>query len=178
MFDGLRQVDECCCLLKPPIHPTSCIFLVRIQKLPRLLVTTSDGHLYLYNLDPQDGGECVLIKKHRWWCSSATHCSKCVEVDLWHIKGTIAGYNFALELLNFVAGQSSCLPPKPCKSSGVFPSSSTDPKWVLIHDLGRNSLSTLWVMGGRLVPTLVVSLWFSCEFQSVDVVYMIEHPSF
>lgn len=40
-------------------------FLFRIQKLPRLLVTTSDGHLYIYNLDPQDGGECVLIKKHR-----------------------------------------------------------------------------------------------------------------
>ncbi|XP_053143836.1 WD repeat domain phosphoinositide-interacting protein 1 isoform X1 [Hemicordylus capensis] len=38
--------------------------LSTIQKLPRLLVTTSDGHLYLYNLDPQDGGECVLIKKH------------------------------------------------------------------------------------------------------------------
>lgn len=41
-------------------------FRVRIQKLPRLLVTTSDGHLYIYNLDPQDGGECVLIKKHRY----------------------------------------------------------------------------------------------------------------
>ncbi|XP_064323190.1 WD repeat domain phosphoinositide-interacting protein 1 isoform X2 [Phalacrocorax carbo] len=38
--------------------------LSTIQKLPRLLVTTSDGHLYIYNLDPQDGGECVLIKKH------------------------------------------------------------------------------------------------------------------
>ncbi|EOA92691.1 WD repeat domain phosphoinositide-interacting protein 1 [Anas platyrhynchos] len=40
--------------------------LSTIQKLPRLLVTTSDGHLYIYNLDPQDGGECVLIKKHRY----------------------------------------------------------------------------------------------------------------
>ncbi|NP_001086874.1 WD repeat domain, phosphoinositide interacting 1 L homeolog [Xenopus laevis] len=38
--------------------------LVTIQKLPRLLVTSSSGHLYVYNLDPQDGGECVLIKKH------------------------------------------------------------------------------------------------------------------
>ncbi|KAK9407065.1 WD repeat domain phosphoinositide-interacting protein 1 [Crotalus adamanteus] len=38
--------------------------LSTIQKLPRLLVTTSGGHLYIYNLDPQDGGECVLIKKH------------------------------------------------------------------------------------------------------------------
>ncbi|KAG8430356.1 hypothetical protein GDO86_017932 [Hymenochirus boettgeri] len=40
--------------------------LVTIQKLPRLLVhrESSSGHLYVYNLDPQDGGECVLIKKH------------------------------------------------------------------------------------------------------------------
>ncbi|KAJ8363670.1 hypothetical protein SKAU_G00125010 [Synaphobranchus kaupii] len=39
--------------------------LATIQKLPRLLVASSDGHLYIYNVDPQDGGECVLIKKHR-----------------------------------------------------------------------------------------------------------------
>ncbi|XP_054989243.1 WD repeat domain phosphoinositide-interacting protein 1 [Sorex araneus] len=38
--------------------------LATIQKLPRLLVASSDGHLYIYNLDPQDGGECVLIKTH------------------------------------------------------------------------------------------------------------------
>ncbi|XP_035258659.1 WD repeat domain phosphoinositide-interacting protein 1-like isoform X2 [Anguilla anguilla] len=39
--------------------------LATIQKLPRLLVASSDGHLYIYNVDPQDGGECVLVKKHR-----------------------------------------------------------------------------------------------------------------
>ncbi|XP_015211599.1 WD repeat domain phosphoinositide-interacting protein 1 isoform X2 [Lepisosteus oculatus] len=39
--------------------------LATIQKLPRLLVASSDGHLYIYNLDPQDGGECMLVKKHR-----------------------------------------------------------------------------------------------------------------
>ncbi|XP_075034066.1 WD repeat domain phosphoinositide-interacting protein 1 isoform X1 [Mixophyes fleayi] len=44
-------------------HKNACT-LVTIQKLPRLLVTSSSGHLYIYNLDPQDGGECVLIKKH------------------------------------------------------------------------------------------------------------------
>ena len=38
---------------------------LRIQKLPRLLVVSSSGHLYVYNLDPQDGGDCVLIKTHR-----------------------------------------------------------------------------------------------------------------
>ncbi|KAI1896649.1 hypothetical protein AGOR_G00096940 [Albula goreensis] len=39
--------------------------LATIQKLPRLLVASSDGHLYIYNVDPQDGGECVLVNKHR-----------------------------------------------------------------------------------------------------------------
>lgn len=38
---------------------------VRIQKLPRLLMASSDGYLYIYNVDPQDGGECVLVQKHR-----------------------------------------------------------------------------------------------------------------
>ncbi|XP_056153084.1 WD repeat domain phosphoinositide-interacting protein 1-like isoform X2 [Lampris incognitus] len=39
--------------------------LTTIQKLPRLLVASSDGHLYIYNLDPQDGGDCVLVQTHR-----------------------------------------------------------------------------------------------------------------
>uniref|UniRef100_A0A663M4Z5 WD repeat domain, phosphoinositide interacting 1 n=1 Tax=Athene cunicularia TaxID=194338 RepID=A0A663M4Z5_ATHCN len=54
--------------------------LSTIQKLPRLLVTTSDGHLCIYNLDPQDGGECVLIKKHSLLGSGKTEENK--ENDL------------------------------------------------------------------------------------------------
>uniref|UniRef100_A0A3Q0QXU2 WD repeat domain, phosphoinositide interacting 1 n=1 Tax=Amphilophus citrinellus TaxID=61819 RepID=A0A3Q0QXU2_AMPCI len=38
--------------------------LATIQKLPRLLVASSDRYLYIYNVDPQDGGECVLVQKH------------------------------------------------------------------------------------------------------------------
>ncbi|XP_053716908.1 WD repeat domain phosphoinositide-interacting protein 1-like [Synchiropus splendidus] len=38
--------------------------LTTVQKLPRLLVASSDGNLYIYNVDPQDGGECVLVQKH------------------------------------------------------------------------------------------------------------------
>ncbi|XP_041829532.1 WD repeat domain phosphoinositide-interacting protein 1-like isoform X1 [Melanotaenia boesemani] len=44
--------------------------LATIQKLPRLLVASSDGYLYIYNVDPQDGGECVLVQKHRLFESS------------------------------------------------------------------------------------------------------------
>uniref|UniRef100_A0A8K9XFK2 WD repeat domain, phosphoinositide interacting 1 n=1 Tax=Oncorhynchus mykiss TaxID=8022 RepID=A0A8K9XFK2_ONCMY len=36
--------------------------LATIQKLPRLLVASSDGQLFIYNVDPQDGGECVLVR--------------------------------------------------------------------------------------------------------------------
>uniref|UniRef100_A0A672FLE4 Uncharacterized protein n=1 Tax=Salarias fasciatus TaxID=181472 RepID=A0A672FLE4_SALFA len=36
---------------------------VRIQKIPRLLVAAADGYLHLYNLDPQEGGECTLMKQ-------------------------------------------------------------------------------------------------------------------
>ncbi|ERE69080.1 WD repeat domain phosphoinositide-interacting protein 1 [Cricetulus griseus] len=54
--------------------------LSTIQKLPRLLVASSDGHLYIYNLDPQDGGECVLIKTHSLLSSGTTDENK--ENDL------------------------------------------------------------------------------------------------
>ncbi|XP_046894384.1 WD repeat domain phosphoinositide-interacting protein 1 isoform X3 [Hypomesus transpacificus] len=39
--------------------------LATIQKLPRLLVASAEGQLFIYNVDPQDGGECVLAHKHR-----------------------------------------------------------------------------------------------------------------
>uniref|UniRef100_A0AAY4AD59 WD repeat domain phosphoinositide-interacting protein 1 n=1 Tax=Denticeps clupeoides TaxID=299321 RepID=A0AAY4AD59_9TELE len=35
--------------------------LAIIQKLLRLLIASSDGHLYIYNVDPQEGEECVLV---------------------------------------------------------------------------------------------------------------------
>ncbi|XP_063512585.1 WD repeat domain phosphoinositide-interacting protein 1 isoform X2 [Pongo pygmaeus] len=54
--------------------------LSTIQKLPRLLVASSNGHLYMYNLDPQDGGECVLIKTHSLLGSGTTEENK--ENDL------------------------------------------------------------------------------------------------
>ncbi|XP_008567609.1 PREDICTED: WD repeat domain phosphoinositide-interacting protein 1 [Galeopterus variegatus] len=51
-----------------------------IQKLPRLLVASSGGHLYIYNLDPQDGGECVLVKTHSLFGSGTAEENK--ENDL------------------------------------------------------------------------------------------------
>ncbi|XP_068102998.1 WD repeat domain phosphoinositide-interacting protein 2-like [Hyperolius riggenbachi] len=45
-------------------HKNICA-LAMIQKIPRLLVGAADGYLYIYNLDPQEGGECTLMKQHR-----------------------------------------------------------------------------------------------------------------
>ncbi|KAM8825528.1 WD repeat domain phosphoinositide-interacting protein 1 isoform 1-T1 [Synchiropus picturatus] len=39
--------------------------LTTIRKQPRLLVATADGQMFIYNIDPQEGGECVLLHKHR-----------------------------------------------------------------------------------------------------------------
>ncbi|XP_077979722.1 WD repeat domain phosphoinositide-interacting protein 2-like isoform X2 [Glandiceps talaboti] len=39
--------------------------LAMIQKLPRVLVASQDGYLYIYNLDPAEGGDCTLLKQHR-----------------------------------------------------------------------------------------------------------------
>ncbi|XP_047214273.1 WD repeat domain phosphoinositide-interacting protein 1-like isoform X1 [Girardinichthys multiradiatus] len=39
--------------------------LVTNQRLLRLLVATTDGQLFIYNVDPQDGGECQLACEHR-----------------------------------------------------------------------------------------------------------------
>eukprot|EP00057_Strongylocentrotus_purpuratus_P030332 XP_781358.1 PREDICTED: WD repeat domain phosphoinositide-interacting protein 2 [Strongylocentrotus purpuratus] len=38
--------------------------LANISK-PRVLVAAADGFIYIYNLDPTDGGDCTLLKQHR-----------------------------------------------------------------------------------------------------------------
>ncbi|KAE8580011.1 hypothetical protein XENTR_v10024270 [Xenopus tropicalis] len=45
-------------------HKNICA-LATIQKIPRLLVGAADGYLYIYNFDPQEGGECTLMKQHK-----------------------------------------------------------------------------------------------------------------
>ncbi|KAM9843712.1 WD repeat domain phosphoinositide-interacting protein 1 isoform 2-T2 [Aulostomus maculatus] len=54
--------------------------LATIQKLPRVLVATADGQLFIYNVDPQDGGECVLAYKHRLVGAEDDHVD-CTETE-------------------------------------------------------------------------------------------------
>ena len=41
-------------------------FCFSIQKRPYLVVGGQDGYLYMYNMDPGEGGECTLVKQHRY----------------------------------------------------------------------------------------------------------------
>ena len=34
-------------------------------KVPRVLIASADGFLYIYDLNANDGGECTLIKQHK-----------------------------------------------------------------------------------------------------------------
>lgn len=52
-------------MLQHLMHNIILLSFFRIQKIPRLLVAAADGYLYLYNLDPQEGGECTLMKQHK-----------------------------------------------------------------------------------------------------------------
>lgn len=49
----------------PVSGPKNVCAITTIQKLLRVVVAAYDGYLYVYNLDPQNGGECDLIRQHR-----------------------------------------------------------------------------------------------------------------
>jgi len=37
--------------------------LATINKIPRILVASADGYLYIYNVDPAEGQECTLLRQ-------------------------------------------------------------------------------------------------------------------
>lgn len=45
--------------------------LAVVQKLLRIIVASTDGYLYIYNLDTEEGGECTLVRQHRLDCEGA-----------------------------------------------------------------------------------------------------------
>lgn len=40
--------------------------LCSVHKVLRLLVASAEGYLYVYNLDSTEGGDCTLLKQHRF----------------------------------------------------------------------------------------------------------------
>ncbi|XP_069938605.1 WD repeat domain phosphoinositide-interacting protein 2 isoform X3 [Cherax quadricarinatus] len=39
--------------------------IATIQKQPRVVVASTDGYFYIYNLNTNEGGDCTLLKQHR-----------------------------------------------------------------------------------------------------------------
>ncbi|KXJ06519.1 Histone H2B type 1 [Exaiptasia diaphana] len=58
-----REIQTAVRLLLPGLRNVCAI--ATIGKLPRLLVASADGYLYIYNVDPEEGGDCTLLKQHR-----------------------------------------------------------------------------------------------------------------
>lgn len=42
------------------------VLIFRTHKIPKLLVASADGYLYVYNLDLTETGGCTLLKQHRF----------------------------------------------------------------------------------------------------------------
>lgn len=102
-------------------HVMTCMYLCRIQKLPRLLVASSDGFLYIYNVDPQDGGECVLVQKHRL-------------VSHWR-------YQYVQKYLKLTATVNSNDPKKVNLCAGVFLDSSLLYRWWVFAPFSAGCLT-------------------------------------
>uniref|UniRef100_A0A6Q2ZAU3 WD repeat domain, phosphoinositide interacting 1 n=1 Tax=Esox lucius TaxID=8010 RepID=A0A6Q2ZAU3_ESOLU len=68
--------------------------LAMIQKLPRLLVASSDGQLFIYNIDPQEGGECVLAQKHSLPAQACPSYAATVAIPTsGPVPATLTGYS-------------------------------------------------------------------------------------
>lgn len=95
----------------------TCVYLCRIQKLPRLLVASSDGFLYIYNVDPQDGGECVLVQKHRFVHTDDINTSKNIYIygndpkQVNSSAGVVLHSSLLYRLLVFAPFPAGCLTP-------------------------------------------------------------------
>ncbi|XP_054284203.1 WD repeat domain phosphoinositide-interacting protein 2-like isoform X3 [Macrosteles quadrilineatus] len=63
--DVFSQGRSCVCV-HLPVHgyKTACA-VATIQRVLRLLVASTDGFLYIYNLDTSEGGETTLVKQYR-----------------------------------------------------------------------------------------------------------------
>lgn len=61
----LKQGRDFATVKLPFSGEKSVCAIIVLQKVPRVVVAGSDGYLYIYNLDPAEGGECSLIRQHQ-----------------------------------------------------------------------------------------------------------------
>jgi autophagy-related protein 18 len=44
-----------------------CVILIRpVRTMPQVMVVSSEGYFYAYNIDLENGGECSLMKQYRY----------------------------------------------------------------------------------------------------------------
>merc|ERR1712088_211712 len=65
--DTLNQTRAVATVTVPnsPVIAPNTVAIANISRQTRLLLASSDGYLYIYNLPGGEGGECVLVKQHR-----------------------------------------------------------------------------------------------------------------
>ena len=82
-FQGIRNVCALATYVTKsfssslPFHFSSwhfSILIFRIQKQMRLLVASADGYVYIYAINPVEGGDCTLLKQHRYSCRVQLFC--------------------------------------------------------------------------------------------------------
>lgn len=64
--------------------------LAMIQKVPRLLVASYEGYLYMYNIDPTEGGECTLLKQHRLYGEQEANLPSSAATSLGQTSSPVA----------------------------------------------------------------------------------------
>lgn len=77
--DGLKMA-----ILPKMINPGS---MYACSTTPQVMVATSDGFFYQYNIDLENGGECVLLKQYRYVKK--------------HLVGIRMGATWSLELIKW-----------------------------------------------------------------------------
>ncbi|KAJ0177514.1 hypothetical protein K1T71_007523 [Dendrolimus kikuchii] len=64
--DVLAQGRAFACAHLPHTGYRAVAAITNVSRSPRLLVATAQGVLYVYALDPNEGGECTLLRHHRF----------------------------------------------------------------------------------------------------------------
>jgi hypothetical protein len=58
MYCGFERVS----IIKPSVY----IKLTILRTMPQVMVVSSEGYFYSYNIDLENGGQCSLMKQYRF----------------------------------------------------------------------------------------------------------------
>ena len=91
-WQGKKEIDcnVSCCTLYPTLF-------LSIDGIHRILVATSDGALYMGNIDPREGGECRITKEFRLFSSNTLEDEK-VSLSLYSLPLSLSLSLYSLPL--------------------------------------------------------------------------------